>query len=225
MIFVQGHADGRVHTDRFERGDLAFRANAAGRNDGMIGRVAQFLKPFQVCAGHGAFPVHIRAQKAGTKWFELRHYFFCLKGNTPPPAVYGDSPLQRVQRDDDALAVHFSIELPQKVQIHSSAKENSASDDDLACSPCGDSLCAGNRANSSADANFHFEFHASLCTERSDDFAVRAPSHGGVQVNYMQPGVLAEFLQKAKDVGNGEFAFAAMYQLDGLPLLQVDTRN
>src|SRR5437879_11510144 len=44
-VLVQSHADGGIHADLIERCDLAFGSDAAGRDDRVVGRVAQCAKP------------------------------------------------------------------------------------------------------------------------------------------------------------------------------------
>src|SRR5689334_7275934 len=191
----------------------------------MVGRAAQLLEPFQVCPGHRAFTVHVCTQKTCAVRFELRHHAFRLKGYAAAPAVDGNSSLQRIQCNNDAFAAHFSIELLQKAQIHLSTVEDGATDDDLAGSPGGNFFGAGNGANPATHANFHCEFRSRLCAKRSHEFVVRTFTHNGVKIDDMKPRIPAEFSEKAKDVGNSKFALAAVHQLNGLAILQIDARD
>ena len=130
---------------------------------------------------------------------------------------------QCVQRDDNALAVDRSCEPAKKRQVHFSAAENRASNDHLTHSPSGNFLGAGNRANSAAEANFHSKFCSCLRAQRASQFLVRSFAHRGVKVDNVKPRIPPEFVQQAKDVADSKLASAAMHQLHGLPVLEIDT--
>jgi len=49
-----------------------------------------------------------------------------------------------------------------------------------------------------------------------------AGADSGVEINNVQPLVGLEFFEEREDVGNGEFAAAAVDELDGLSGLEVD---
>jgi len=69
---------------------------------------------------------------------------------------------------------------------------------------------------------FHSEILVRARAEHSNEIIVCASSHRGIQVDDVQPGVGLESMQEAKNVGDGNFAFSTLDQLDGLPALQVD---
>ena len=41
----------------------------------------------------------------------------------------------------------------------------------------------------------------------------------------MKPGVMAEAVEQAQNIGHGEFALAAVHELHGLAILQVNAGN
>src|SRR5580765_1168523 len=106
-VFVDGHAHGGVHTDFFERCDLALRVDSACGDDRMRCGGAKFAKPIEICAGHGAFAVDVGAEEGATKRFELGHYVFGTKYETAPPAVDGDAAFCGVQGDDYSIRIYF----------------------------------------------------------------------------------------------------------------------
>ena len=95
-VFVDGHANGRVHADFFEGVDFAARFDSACGNDGVLGAAAELTEPVEIGAGHGALAVDVGAEKGGAKWFELGHYIFWTQGEFAPPAVDCDAALRGV---------------------------------------------------------------------------------------------------------------------------------
>src|SRR5882672_4484340 len=116
-ILVHRHSHCGIHSYFAQRGDLALRLDAAGGDDGVRGGAAQLSKPIEVCAGHGAFAVHVRAEESRAEWLELRHYVFGLEGQALAPSLNRDLFPGSVQRNDDLLARYFFGELPEKAQI------------------------------------------------------------------------------------------------------------
>src|SRR5258708_8180948 len=55
--------------------------------------------------------------------------------------------------------------------------------------------------------------------------SVVALAHCCVQVNYMQPLMMAEFLQQPEYVGNGKLAPPPVNKLHRLPALHINARN
>jgi hypothetical protein len=79
-FLIQRHPDGDVHTHFFQGGDFTLRFDSSRGDDRVRRRAAQAAEPFEICAGHRAFAVHVGAQKSGAEGFELRHNIFRLKG-------------------------------------------------------------------------------------------------------------------------------------------------
>ncbi len=61
--------------------------------------------------------------------------------------------------------------------------------------------------------------------EELDPARVGAFAHGGVEINHMQDGIVAEAVEQAEDVVHGERALAAANELHGAAILQIDARN
>ena len=188
---------------------------------------AEFSKPFEICAGHGAFAVDVGAEEGGAEWFELRHHVFGRKVQLAAPAVDGDAAFCGVQRNDNSIWVYFAGETAggKRVLDFSFAK-NCAADDDLVGAPLCDFLSASDGSNPAANANFHSVVACELLAHSSRTRSLFvAGAHRGIQVDDVQPGIGFEFFQQAKDIGDSQFAFAAVDQLDGLAALQIDAGN
>src|SRR5258708_21349418 len=101
----------------------------------MGSRIAQLAKPFEICPGHGAFPVHVGAQETRAEGFELRHRFFGFKRDALAPAVNGDASPGSVESDDDLSSTNFFCDPPQESSILFSPPDSSTSNNDLAGPP------------------------------------------------------------------------------------------
>src|SRR5216683_897338 len=225
LVFVQGHSDGGIHAELFQGGDLGLRSNAARGDDRMCGRIAQHSKPFEVRAGHGAFAVHIGAEKSSAKRFELRHHALGLEREALAPAVNRNSSPGGIQGNYDPFAMQFLGELAQEASVHFSAVKRGASNNDLVHAPTGNFFRAGNGSNSAANSNLHSEVFARAFADLSNELVVRAFSHGGIKVDDVQPRIFFEFPKQAKDVGDCQLALPPAYQLNRLSALQVDAGN
>src|SRR5260370_20654350 len=193
-VLVQGHADGGVHADFFEGSDVAASPDAASGDDRMRCCAAQRSKPLEVRAGHGAFAVYIGAEKSRAEGFELRHHFFGLNRNRFAPAVNGDASAGRVESDDDLFPTNFFCKQPQKSGVHFSAAERRASNNDLACAPAGNFLRSADCSNAASNADRHSKIVPGFRANVLNEIVIRAFSHGGIQINHVQPGILLEFL-------------------------------
>src|ERR1700674_1270107 len=109
--------------------------------------------------------------------------------------------------------------------MHFAVTESGASDDDLGCTPGSNLRGASHSPDAATDAHLHAEIFSRTLAEFANGIVVLAFSHGGVQVDDVQPGILLEFLQEAEDVSDGEFALSAMNQLNCQAALQVDAGN
>src|SRR5258708_21868934 len=185
----------------------------------MGSRIAQLAKPFEICPGHGAFPVHVGAEESGAEGFELRHRFFGFKRDALAPAVNGDASPGSVESDDYLSSTNFFCEPPQESSVHFSAPESGASNNDLAGAPPGNFFGTRNGSNPASDAHLHAEIFSRTGAELAHEFVVLAFSHGGIQVNHVQPRILLEFLEQAEDVGDGKLALPSVNQLNRLPVL------
>jgi len=139
-----------------------------------------------------------------------------MKGQGFAPAVGGDFAFVGIQGDDDAPAGNGATESIEKVQIDSGGREDRAANDDL-CGPAfKETPGARDRADSTADTDFHFVSAAGAFAERFDQCVVVAFVHGGVEVNDVQPRIGFEPIELREDIGDRDFASAAVNQLDGL---------
>jgi hypothetical protein len=103
--------------------------------------------------------------------------------------------------------------------------KSGAANDELVGAPFGDFHGAGDGANAAADAHFEVIFFAGLEAELLGEGVVVAGADSGVEVDDVEPLVGLEFFEEAEDVGDGEFALAAVDELDGLAGLEVDARD
>ena len=86
----------------------------------------------------------------------------------------------------------------------------------------GELFGASDGADAAANADFHFVFAAGTFAERCDECVVMTFVHRGVEIDDVQPFVMVEFVELREDVGDGEFAAAAVDELDCLARLQID---
>src|SRR5260370_7298640 len=147
----------------------------------MGSRVAQLAKPFEICPGHRACPVHVGAQKSRAEGFELRHHFFGLKRDALAPAVNGDVSPGSVESDDDLSSTNFFCEPPQESSVHFPAVESGASHNDLARAPSGNFLGTRNRSNPTSDAHLHAEIFSRTAPDLPNQFLVPAFSPSPIQ--------------------------------------------
>src|ERR1700682_5497720 len=156
-VLLHGPAAGGIHSHLFECGDLTTRFDAARRDDRVRRCVAQPAKPFEVCARHRAFAVHVGAQKATAERLELRHHFFRLKPDARAPAVNGYVSPGSVESDDNSFSTNFFCEPPQESTVHFSLTESGASNNNLASAPSGNFFGTRNGSNPAPDAHLHAE--------------------------------------------------------------------
>src|SRR5207248_10527520 len=71
----------------------------------------------------------------------------------------------------------------------------------------------------------HFDCSFCLRAKRTNEFLVRSFAHSRIKVNDVEPRILLEFLQQAKNVGDSKFAPSTVHQLNGLPVLQINAGN
>src|SRR6266581_7338492 len=225
LVFVQGHSDGGIHVELFQGGDLGLRSNAARGDDRMRGRVAQHSKPFEVRAGHGAFAVHIGAEKSSAKRFELRHHALGLEREALAPAVDRNLSPGGVQGNYDPFAMHFLGELVQEASVYIFVVKRGASNDDLVRAPPGNFFRSRNGSNPAANSNLHSEVFACAFADLSNKLVVRALSHGGIEVDDVQPRIFFEFAQETENVRDGPLALLPVNQLNRLSALQVNAGN
>ena len=221
-IFVQGHSDGGVHFKFCEGGDFAAGFDPPGGDDGVSRGRPERREVVEIDAGERAFAVDVGAEKRSTEGFESPHHVLNVKCDGFAPAVRADFSSVGIESDDDAFAVDSAGQRTKQTKIYFAAMEYGASDDDLRCADVGQFFCASDRANATADANFHSVFAASVFTERFDESVVVSFVHGGIEIDDVQPGVTAEFFELACDIGDGEFASSSVDQLDGLAGLKID---
>jgi hypothetical protein len=221
-ILVKGHADGGIHSQFRKRDDFATGLDTSGGDDGVSSGSPKRREIVEIDAGESAFAIDIGAEKSGAEWLESRHDLMSVENDELAPAMSGDSSSIRVKRDDHASARHATDERAKKTKIYFVAIECGATDDDLRGADVRELLCARDRANATADADFHFVFVTRAFAKRCDESVVVAFIHGGIKVDDVQPGITAEFIELARDVGNGEFAMASVDELDGLTGLEID---
>lgn len=176
----------------------------------------------EIGAGESAFAIDISTEKRGAEWLESGHDLLSVESNQLAPTVSGDSSSIRVKRDDHASARHATDERAKKTKIYLAAIKCGATDDDLRCADVGELLCARDGANASADPDFHLVFAACAFTEGCDESVVVPFIHGGIKIDDVQPQIVAEFIELACDIGDGELAMASVDELDGLTGLEID---
>jgi len=130
-VFVEGHADGGVHADFLEGGDLAGGGDSAGGDDGQLSGAAQLAEPGEIHAAHGAFAVHIGAEKTGAIGFEGGHDFGGSERERFSPAVDYDASFGGVQGDEDVFFADAVVEAFQEGEIWALPAKGGAADDDL----------------------------------------------------------------------------------------------
>jgi len=221
-IFVEGHSDGGVHFKFCEGGDFAAGFDPPGGDDGVSRGRSERCEVVEIDAGERAFAVDVGAEKRSTEGFESPHHVLNVKCDGFAPAVRADFSSVGIESNDDAFAVDSASQRTKQSKIYFAAMEYGASDNDLRCADVGQFFCARDRANSAADANFHFVFAARAFAERFDDSVVVSFVHGGVEIDDVQPAVTAEFFELACDIGDSELTAAPVDQLDGLAGLKID---
>src|SRR5262249_15967391 len=154
-----------------------------------------------------------------------RHYLLRLKGNRLSPATSGDLAAISIERKYDSFARNGMVQGAQKAKVDLSFCKCRAADNDLRRAALHELYCARNSANASADSNVYFESGAGALAECFNQLIVISRIHSGVEINDVQPGIALELLKLRKDVGNSQLAAAAVDELHGLALLQVDARN
>ncbi len=209
-IFVDGHADGGVHADFFEGAYFPAGFDAACGDDGMFCCGAEFVEPVEVCAGHGAFAVDVRAEEGGAEGFELGHYILGAQSEAAAPAIDGDVAFCGVESDDDSTGRDCFCKRTEKAGVDLAFAKSGAADDDLFRAPFGNFPCTRDRSDAAADANFQFVALAGVEAEFASKPVVVSGANGGVEVDEVQPFIGFEFFQKAEYIGDGEFSIAPM---------------
>jgi hypothetical protein len=115
--------------------------------------------------------------------------------------------------------------LAEKAGVDFAVAEGGAANDDLIGAPIYNFCGARDGSNAAADADFEFVAFPGFDAEFFCERVVVAGTDGGVEVDEMEPGIGFEFFEEAEDVGDGEFAFAAVDELDGLSALEIDAGN
>jgi len=221
-IFVEGHSDSGVHFKFCEGGDFAVGFDPPGGDDGVSRGRSERCEVVEIDAGERAFAVDVGAEKSSAEGFESRHHVLNMQCDGFAPAVRADFSSVGIESDDDAFAVDSAGQRTKQTKIYFAAMKYGTSDDDLRCADVGQFFCARDRANATADANFHFVFAARAFAERFDDGVVVSFVHGGVEIDDVQPAVTAEFFELACDIGDSELTAAPVDQLDGLAGLKID---
>ena len=201
------------------------RGDATGGDDRKFCCGAELAEVIEVCAGHGAFAIDVGAEKSGAVGFQLRNYGAGLELKFFAPALGEDLAFCGVERDDDFLPPEFVGEGGEEFFVDAAVFESAATDDDLRGS-CIDRGCGpSKRADAAADADFQFVVARGFGAEGANEFCVRSLVHRGIEVDDMQPFVIAEFVEKAEYVGDSQFAAPAVDELYGLSVLQIDAGN
>jgi len=224
-ILVEGHSDGGVHFKFCEGGDFAAGFDPPGGDDGVSRGRSERCEVVEIDAGERAFAVDVGAEKRSTEGFESLHHVSNVKRDGFAPAVGADLSSVAIESDDDAFAVDSAGQRTKQTKIYFAAMEYGASDDDLRCADLRQFFCVRDRADATADANFHLVFAARAFAERFDDSVVVSFVHGGVEIDDVQPSVATEFFELACDIGDSEFTAAPVNQLHGLAGLKIDTRD
>ena len=131
-------------------------------------------------------------------------------------------PFFGVECHNDLSWIDSLHELAEEAGVDLAGGKCRAADDDLLGARFRDCGRAGDAANSASYAHFHFVFGAGLHAEFVHQLVVAGFAHGGVEVDDVQPRIVAEFIEEAEYVRDREFAAASVNELHGLPALQVD---
>ena len=188
----------------------------------MAGGCAESCEILQIGAGKGAFTINVGAKKGGAEGFEGGHDFLRMKRDGFAPSVGGDFSFVSVESDDDFFDRNGSGKCAKEPEIESAFCEDGAANDDLRCADFCQLFGARDGADASTYADIHSVFAAGAFAQRCDEGVVVVFVHGGVQIDDVQPFVVAEFVELRVYVGNGEFAAAAVDELDGLAGLEID---
>jgi hypothetical protein len=97
--------------------------------------------------------------------------------------------------------------------------EGGASEDELVGTPTCDFLSARDGSNAAANAHFHSKVFARSGAQFANKFIVLTFTDGGIEIDDVQPGIFLEFLKQTEDIGDSQFAFASVHQLDRLTAL------
>ena len=201
---------------------LSRAANAARRGDRQPRGLAQCAEPAQIRAAHGAFGVHVGAQKLrgvalqfGEHLFRRRRSFSCQpRTRICPPSV---STATMIRLRPDARG-----QPREKSAIHLAAAKRRAADDDLLRAGIENALRARRRADAAAHAHAHRRLAGRAApTSRALLPRPMAASRSMTCSN----GYFAEALQQAEDVVHGEAPLAPVHQLHGAAILQIDAGN
>ena len=120
---------------------------------------------------------------------------------------------------------HARAEFVQEGKVRMTAVEDGAADNHLRDPELDELRGTAEGADATPDTDLHFV--VTFCSEAKfvDEFAIVAFAHGCIQIDYVEPGMMPETFQEAEDIGDGEFAAAAVNELHGLAALQVNTGN
>ena len=199
--------------------------NATGGDDTVVCGLAQRVEPTEIHACHGALAVDVGAQKTGAIRREFSEDFTRIDGESGTPAVGDDATFRGVESDDEVLFADGGSKAFKEGKVGASVFKGGAADNDVSYSELDERLCPCHGADTSTDSHFHAESPVSFGRQLADETVVVSLAHGSVEIDHMEPFITREAVEKAHDVGNGEFAAAAVDELDGLTILQVDTGN
>src|SRR5262249_31103436 len=130
-----------------------------------------------------------------------------------------------VKRNDESFSGNGLHECAEEAFVDAAVFEGGAADDDLRGAEFYEFAGAFCGANAAADADFHSVLAFGAATEFGDERVVFSFAHRRVEIDDVKPFVVAKAVEEAEDIGDGEFATAAVDELDGLAALQIDAGN
>ena len=208
-----------------ERGDFGTCRDATGGGDRESSGRPERRKICEIGASQCSFAIYIGAQKCCAEPFQSRHDICWMQGDGFAPPVSRDFAVIDVESDHDLFARERASELVEESLIDLAVSKDGAANDDLPGAEFRNASGPRDGANAAAYADVHFVFTARAFTERCDESVVLAFIHGRIEIDDMEPFVAAEFFQLCENVGDGEFATAAVDELDRLAGLQINARD
>ena len=213
---VDGHPGYGVHAHPVERVDLCLGADASGDDQLAGGGGAEGGGDGGGEALHGAFGVDVGVEEGGAEVLEPGDCFLGREGDGVLPAADGDASVFCVDGEDECVFSEVALEGGGEGLVDAVRGEEGGAEDDAA--GAGVEECAGVFGGAEAATDLAGEALA----EHFDEGAVRALSHGGVEVDELDEGVRGEAFDPGLEVIEGELEFFAVDELDDLAAEEVD---
>ena len=175
----------------------------------------------QIRAAHGAFGVHIGAQKLRGVASQVPENFLRTQAQLFLPAANQDVPAVGIHRDDDALASDARGQPREKCAIHRAAAKRRAATI-IFSAPASRMRAARAAVRIPPPTRTRIGARRQSCAHQA---RVASLPHGGVEIDHVEQRIFAEALEQAENVVDGEAPLAAVHELHGAAVLQVDAGN